>query len=558
MPLSKNKNEYDRSTLENFINQYLEALSKNDPSGLPLANDVKFVENNQELKIGDGAWKTVTGLGVYRHYFADLLTGQTAVICVVEENRKKVILNLRLKISDGKISEIEALIVRDPMGSNNYEKRGQPPAIFLQTVPEERRKPRESLVATANKYFTGMVRNDPKGDYSFFADSCNRMENGRITSNAEPLEYGHSTDRDFVTMTCREQFETGFLGFVTRIRDRRFFVIDEERQSVISFAYYDHDGTVRKIDMPNGKTFPIPPYFSTPRTLEVCEAFRVENDQIQFIEVTLTELPYGTRPAWDTEKDNWLRKSASVNTDDSAKADSTMSRGQLTAFIDRFLEALLSRDLRPKGIAESVKYTENGQQLNIGDGLWGTVSGIGEYKVVLAEPETGSVGFMGCIKEYNVDAFLTARLKVRNDEIVEIEALVMRHEYDDARMGTLTLMGPRLEGLFKPGSCNDLPGIFGQPLPPEERTDAKTMMSIVQGKHGNIREQHILMTDVEYGLLLEMTFSDVPNPNTGPVDPALSGPYSVMGVQLHKIRGRTIVKTKSMMMPVLYKMKRGW
>jgi hypothetical protein len=88
MQSSKNKNKYDRSTLENFINQYLEALSKNDPSGLPLANEVKFVENNQELKIGDGTWKTVTGLGVYRHYFADLLTGQSAVICVVEENGK--------------------------------------------------------------------------------------------------------------------------------------------------------------------------------------------------------------------------------------------------------------------------------------------------------------------------------------------------------------------------------------------------------------------------------------------------------------------------------------
>ena len=134
----------------------------------------------------------------------------------------------------------------------------------------------------------------------------------------------------------------------------------------------------------------------------------------------------------------------------------------------------------------------------------------------------------------------------------------MRHEYNDARMGTLTLMGPRLEGLFKPESCTDLPGIFGQTLPPDERIDAKAMMSIVQEKRGNIREQHTLITDVEYGLLLEMTFSDVPNPNTGPVDPALSGPYSIMCLQLHKIRGRNIVKTKSMIMGVPYQMRRGW
>jgi len=558
MQSSKNKPEYDRTTLENYINQYLEALSKNDPSGLPLADEVKFVENNQELKVGDGTWKTVTGLGVYRHYFTDLLTGQSAVICVVEENRRNVILNLRLKISSGKISEIESLVVRDSRGAENYEKLGQPPSLFLETVPEDQRKPRESLIATANLYFSGMVRNDPKGDYSFFADSCNRMENGRITSNQEPTEYGHSTDKEFITLTCKEQFETGFLGFVTRIRDRRFFVVDEERQSVISFAYFDHDGTIREIEMSNNKTFVIPPFFSTPRTLEVCESFRVENDQLQFIEVTMTEFPYGTRPLWDTEKDQWLRKSDSMDTDDSQKTGGSMSREQLTSFIDRFLMALVSRDLRPEGIADSVRYTENGQQLNIGDGLWGTVSEIGEYKVVLAEPETASVGFIGCVREYNVDALLTARLKIHNDEIVEIEVLVMRDEFIDARGGTLTMFGPRLEGTFKRESCTDLPGIFGQTLPLEERIDAKAMMSIVKEKHGNIREQHTLITDVEYGLLLEMTFSDVPNPNIGPVDPACSGSYSVMHSQLHKISGHNIVKTKSMFMPVPYKMRRGW
>ena len=557
MQSSKNMNEYDRPTLENFINHYLEALSKNDPSGLPLANDVRFVENNQELKVGDGTWKTVTGLGVYRHYFADLPAGQSAVICVVEENGKKVILNLRLKISNGNISEIESLVVRDHRGAQNYENRGQPPALFLTTVPQEHRKPRESLIATANLYFSGMVRNDPKGDYSFFADCCNRMENGRITSNAEPTEYGHSTDREFVTMTCREQFETGFLGFVTRIRDRRFFIVDEERQSVISFALFDHDGTVRNIEMPNG-TFVLPPYFSTPRTLQVCESFRVENDQIQFIEVTLTEFPYGTRPIWDTEKDQWLRKSSPVNPDKSQKAAGPMSRDQLTAVVDRFLAALISRDVKPAGIAESVRYTENGQQLNVGDGLWGTVSEIGEYIVVLADPETGSVGFLGCIREYDVDAFLTARLKIQHDEITEIEALVMRDEYSDARLGTLTLFGPRLDGLYKRESCTDLPGLFGQALLPDERIDTKAMMSIVQEKRGNIRERHTLVADPEYGLLLEMTFTDVPNPKTGPVDPALSGSYSVMCSQLHKIRGRSIVARKSMMMAVPYKMRRGW
>ncbi len=557
MQSSKNQENLNRATLEGYIDRYLEALAKNDPSGLPLADNLTFVENNQELEIGDGTWRTVTGLGTYRHYFVDVQTGQSAVICVIQENGKNVILNLRLKMENGKITEIESLVVRDSMGSHLYEKRGKPVDVFLETVPEERRMSRESVIATADKYFTGMVRNDPKGDYSFFADTCNRMENGLVTTNNVPNAYGHSSDKDFVTMTCRQQFETGFLGFVTRIRDRRFFVVDEERQAVISFAYYDHDGTVRNIDMPNGKTFPIPPYFSTPRTLEVCESFKVDNDQLQFIEVTLTELPYGTRPVWDTEKDPWLGKANPIKADKSP-ADTSMTREQLTSFVDRFLAALLSRDPKPKGIARSVRYTENGQQLSIGDGLWKTVSEIRDQRVILADPETGSAGFVGCIKEYDVEGLLAARLKVRNDEIVEIEALVMRHEYSNERLGTYTLFAPKLEGMFEPGVCADITGLAGQVLPPDARIEAKKMMPIVKDKRGSFREQHILITDVEYGSILEMMFADVPNPNSGPVDPSLSGPYSILRLQLHTISKRNMVETKSIVMPVPYKMNRGW
>ncbi len=558
MPTTKNTREFDRSVLEDFLDRYLTALAQNDPSRLPLANDVKFVENNQELKVGEGTWCTVTGLGKYRHYFADPQMGQYAVIAVVEENGKKGILNLRLKIADGKISEIESLVVRDPGGAETYETAGRPPAVFLATVPEAYRKLRERLIATANQYFTGMVRNDPNGDYSFFADGCNRMENGRVTTNAEPTEYGHSTDREFVTMTAREQFETGFLGFVTRIRDRRFFVVDEERQSVISFAFYDHDGTVRELGMPGNKTFAIPPYFSTPRTLEVCESFKVENDQIQYIEVTLTEFPYGTRPAWDTEKDPWLRQPASTTKDNSPEDVSPMDRHQLATFVDQFLAALVSQEANPDGISKAARYTENGQQLNIGDGLWKTATQIGEDRVVLVDPETGSVGFWGRIREHDIESLLTARLKVRSGEIAEIEALVMRHEYSNERLGTFTLFGPKLDGMYQPADNTDWSGIFGQALKPEERRDPEAMKSIVQEKRGTVREQHFLAADAEYGLLLEMTLSDIANPNTGTVDLASSGPYSIMRAQLHKIRGGIMIATESVLMPVPYKMRRGW
>jgi len=39
-----------------LTDQYLAALVKHDPSGLPLARGVRFTENTAEIRIGDGLW----------------------------------------------------------------------------------------------------------------------------------------------------------------------------------------------------------------------------------------------------------------------------------------------------------------------------------------------------------------------------------------------------------------------------------------------------------------------------------------------------------------------
>src|SRR5579872_1218869 len=53
----------DRKCLYGFVDQYLAALVAKDPSRLPWGSTVKFTENNVELKVGDGLWGTVSGLG---------------------------------------------------------------------------------------------------------------------------------------------------------------------------------------------------------------------------------------------------------------------------------------------------------------------------------------------------------------------------------------------------------------------------------------------------------------------------------------------------------------
>src|SRR5690606_8327734 len=138
-----------------------------------------------------------------------------------------------------------------------------------------------------------------------------------------------------------EQFETGFLGFVTRIRDRRYAVVDEEHQTVLGFALLDHNGTIREIPLSTGTTFVVPPYFSSPRTPQVVEAWRIEDGKLRQIEMTLTEMPYGTRPVFDSG-DDWLARDAAARNVSAAPASSgPCDRACLLAIAERTLEALV-------------------------------------------------------------------------------------------------------------------------------------------------------------------------------------------------------------------------
>jgi hypothetical protein len=45
-----------RACMVALPDQYLAALVKHDPSGLPLSRGVRFTENTAEIRVGDGLW----------------------------------------------------------------------------------------------------------------------------------------------------------------------------------------------------------------------------------------------------------------------------------------------------------------------------------------------------------------------------------------------------------------------------------------------------------------------------------------------------------------------
>ncbi len=290
----------DRVCLEAIMGKYLDAMAAHDPSKAPLAPNVQYAQDNVPLKIGQALWATSSGLGKYRHYFADPEQGDVGVIAVAYENGVGAILIVRLKVADGLITEAEQFVAHDPRGAAEYEKMGAPDPLWLAPVAVEQRETRAALDQAAWMYYEGLQLNDGKGIYAFTPD-CQRIEDAtRTTNQPRPQNYGHSDldISDFTTMNCTDQYKLGFLGFTTGCRHRRFLVTDVERGAVLASAYLDFDGTITEVHLTDGRVWKVPPYFMTPRTNQSNEAYRIEKGSIRLIEMTMYEIPFNMEPAF--------------------------------------------------------------------------------------------------------------------------------------------------------------------------------------------------------------------------------------------------------------------
>ena len=257
------KNGCDRSCLENYVDRYMDAMLKKDPSLTLFSRDCKFTENGVRLPLGnEGLWLRMSGKGNYKFYIPDVETQQVAFLGTASEKGSGtqggsalVAIAIRLKIANNLITEAEQLVLRsdsDTMGmtgkmstGDRVEKMGAPHAIYREAIPEAERASREELIKAANYYFSGMQKNDGKGYYPF-TDDCHRIENGTPATNVPVPEGQKRPDPKTAKMYssswgCKEQFESGLLGFVTRIRDRRFVAVDRERGIVFAFGFFDHD-----------------------------------------------------------------------------------------------------------------------------------------------------------------------------------------------------------------------------------------------------------------------------------------------------------------------------
>ena len=279
----------DRECLEGFVDQYLDALLAHDSSLLPLTENARYTENGQTLQMSDGMWQVATAIGDKKLYFSDTQSGQIGFRGIVEENGHKQVVMTRIKVENREISEIEAIVCRTGAALHNPDGLIDH-SLYTEALALDDRPSRDELISIANSYFEGLEQN--RGDITPFDPECTRMENGTITANNPGSDFMNSH------MTCGEQFNIhGFAAVITKIRERRFPIVDEERGLVYTIIFFDHAG-LPEVVLPDGSIREIKGFGDAPFCFMIGELFKIKKKAITRVEAVLLEVPYGMPSGW--------------------------------------------------------------------------------------------------------------------------------------------------------------------------------------------------------------------------------------------------------------------
>lgn len=288
----------ERECLKKLADDYVAALVAHDPARVPLARDVRMVENIQRIQPGEGLWKTVSaGPAAFRIYVPDPRAQQVGYMAVLQEGGKPIQLALRLKYLGGRITEAEHVVVHS-LREANLANLQVPRQALVSSVPDDWRDSRGRVLAIAASYYDALDLNN--GALAPFADDCVRFENGGQSAR-KPVPTGPSEDSfaPFGALGCAAQLDTQVMAYITRIDNRRVWIADEETGLAFGLSHFRH-----AMDKTEWPTFGVPgvPFRKIdykPFDLPAAHIFKIYGGQIHEIEALGFIAPYESPTGWD-------------------------------------------------------------------------------------------------------------------------------------------------------------------------------------------------------------------------------------------------------------------
>jgi hypothetical protein len=260
----------DRECLRGVITEYLNAMVAHNPGALAVSDTARFTEDTVAMKLGDGLWKTASGIRDYRQDILDVRQGVAATQVVVEEAGSPLMLMLRLKVADGKITEVETQVTRATQGAlfNIANLQTINPAMNLTPQPEQLNS-REDAIRIAEFYPAGLKIGSFVTVDAPFAPDAYRIENGTRVAGPGCSRAGCENIKT-QTIIQHPAITTRVVG------------VDEELGIVLLRMNFGDTGN-----------------YGAGNALIVWEAFKVYGGQIHAVEAFMRVMPATARSGWD-------------------------------------------------------------------------------------------------------------------------------------------------------------------------------------------------------------------------------------------------------------------
>ncbi len=295
----------DRAALLKLADDYFAALVAHNPKLVPLADNIKIVENVKRIAPGEGLWTTATaGPTEFKIVVPDTVSQQVGGLVVLQNEGKPVQFGFRLKVVDGKIVEAEHMVVamRDANSPNLQKVR---PAIPME-VPYEWADSRGRLIHIAKSYYDALDNNN--GHLAPFASDCERHENGMRTAPSGGPALGGLTIPGSAArpvgllgmQDCTSQIDSGTFQYITTIENRRVEIADTVTGLALGFSHFHHPMTQKvfkitgnpnreEADMTNQRSFDMP----------ALHIYKIWGGQIHEIEAIGIVVPYDSPTGWE-------------------------------------------------------------------------------------------------------------------------------------------------------------------------------------------------------------------------------------------------------------------
>lgn len=260
------------------MTKYLNALVAQKPGDVPVSDTMRYTENTVTLKLGEGLWKSKTELTSYRQDILDPAWGIAGAHVVLKEGENTVLLLVRLKVVDKKITEIETQVTRiEPGGmfSNPTELKTTREAMNI-VPPKDKRNSRDEIIKIGLKYPEGLkLGSFVKADTPFGPDAY-RIENGYITA-------GEGCMNKPACLNLKTQPIPTLFEITSRV------------------AAVDEDLGIAWIRMDFGKNSMGFGPEADKQSLIVWEAFKIYGGEIHAVEAFMLAMPRGTPSGWDAK-----------------------------------------------------------------------------------------------------------------------------------------------------------------------------------------------------------------------------------------------------------------